>query len=122
MLVEVGTVGTLSNAVEIREKVDLGAGLLDLCASRLLEQVVDEHLRVYLLLDVERWRLDDDVAPVLVVLAAPDKLRVKVWVVRVTNLSWSGVFSAEYGLVLGRRDVSTLVPRVPEGLDVLRSA
>ena len=41
-------------------------------------QVVDERLRVDLLLDVERRRLHDEVGPILRVLAAPDELRVKV--------------------------------------------
>ena len=31
-----------------------------------------------LLLDVERRRMDDEVAPVLLVLAAPDELRIEV--------------------------------------------
>ena len=41
-------------------------------------QVVDEHLRVDLLLDEERRRLHDEIGPVLRVLAAPDELRVEV--------------------------------------------
>ena len=42
------------------------------------QQVVDQHLGVDLLLDVERRRVDDEVAPVLLILAAPDELRVEV--------------------------------------------
>ena len=45
---------------------------------RLALEVVDQRLGVDLLLDVERRRMDDEVAPVLLVLAAPDELRVEV--------------------------------------------
>ena len=39
-------------------------------------QIVDDRLRVNLLLDVERRHIDDEIGPVLLVLAAPDELRV----------------------------------------------
>ena len=52
---------------------------------RLPQQVVDQHLGVDLLLDVERRRVDDEIAPVLLVLAAPDELRVEVAVARDTR-------------------------------------
>ena len=42
------------------------------------QQIVDQHLGLHLFLDVERRRVDDQVAPVLLVLAAPDELRVEV--------------------------------------------
>ena len=45
---------------------------------RLAQQVVDQHLGMDLLLDVERRGMDDEIAPVLLVLAAPDELRVEV--------------------------------------------
>jgi hypothetical protein len=44
----------------------------------LAQQVVDQHLGVDLLLDVERRGVDDEVRPVLLILAAPDQLRVQV--------------------------------------------
>ena len=83
VLVELGLVHALGDAVEVGEEVGLSARRPRarapcVCA----QQVVDQHLRVDLLLDVERRRVDDEVAPVLLVLAAPDELRVEVAVAR----------------------------------------
>jgi hypothetical protein len=44
----------------------------------LAQKIVDQDLRVHLFLDVEGRRLDDQVAPIVLVLAAPDELRVEV--------------------------------------------
>ena len=49
-------------------------------------EVVDDDLRVHLLLDVERRRLDDEVGPVGHVLAAPDELRIEVAVAPLIRL------------------------------------
>jgi hypothetical protein len=70
VLVELGLVHALGDAVEVREQVgdDLPGLVADLLG--LAQQVVDQRLRVDLLLDVERRRLDDEIAPVLLVLAA----------------------------------------------------
>jgi hypothetical protein len=71
-------VHALRDAVEVGEEVgDLLAGLLAALA-RLAQQVVDEGLGKDLLLDVKRRGLDDEVAPVLLVLPAPDALGVEV--------------------------------------------
>ena len=43
---------------------------------RLPQQVVDQNLGMHLLLDVEQRRLDDEIGRVLLVLAAPDELRI----------------------------------------------
>ena len=45
-----------------------------------MPQVVDQRLGVNLLLDVEGRGVDDEIGPVLLVLAAPDELRVEVTV------------------------------------------
>ena len=44
----------------------------------LAQQIVDQHLGVDLFLDVERRGVDDEIAPVLLILAAPDELRIEV--------------------------------------------
>jgi hypothetical protein len=78
VLLELGLVHALGDAVEVGEQVGRGlAGVVPILP-RLAQQVVDQRLRVDLLLDVERRRLDDEVTPVLLVLAAPDELRVQV--------------------------------------------
>ena len=80
---------------------------------RRAQQIVDQHLRVDLLLDVERRRVDDEIAPVLLVLAAPDELRIEVAVARIADLLRGLLLLFQHGLVLGRRDV------LPLGLVVL---
>src|SRR5438105_14203099 len=74
---------------------------------------------MYLLLDVEWRRLDDEVAPVLVVLPAPDELWIEVGVARVPNFLSSEVLGLENRLVLGGRDVQALVVGMTERLDFL---
>jgi hypothetical protein len=51
----------------------------------LAQQVVDQHLGMHLFLDVERRGVDDEVAPVLLILAAPDELRVEVGIARLAH-------------------------------------
>src|SRR5690606_6240554 len=43
---------------------------------RAAHEIVDDRLGVDLLLNVERRRVDDEVGPILLVLAAPDELRI----------------------------------------------
>ena len=64
----------LKSAKEVR----LGTGLLRPGLLRLPDQVVDQDLGLHLLLDVEGRGMDDEVRPVLLVLAAPDELGVEV--------------------------------------------
>ena len=59
----------LKSANEVRY---LGVGLLAFFG--LTFQILDDRLGVDFLLDVERWCLDDEVGPILLVLAAPDEL------------------------------------------------
>lgn len=85
--VEVGLVRFLRDPVEIGEEVELIAGL---AVARLVAivpgrptlgpapQVVDQRLGMHLLLDVERRGVHHQIGPVLLILAAPDELRVQV--------------------------------------------
>ena len=47
------------------------------------QQIVDQDLGMDLLLDVERRGVDDEIAPVLLILAAPDQLGIEVGVAAV---------------------------------------
>ena len=76
---------------------------------RLPQQVVDQHLGVDLFLDVERRGVDDEVAPVLLILAAPDELRVEVAVAAlVGDADGRFVLLLHDGLIFGRGDVLAL--------------
>ena len=82
VLVELGFGVLGGQAVEVGEEIgETGLDVLVLCAAGLLalpHQVVDEDFGVDALLDVERRCVDDEVGPVLLVLAAPDQLRVQI--------------------------------------------
>ena len=67
------------------------------------------------LLDVERRRVDDEIAPVLLILAAPDELRIEVGVARILYRLGLFFLFLKHGLVLSGRDVLAL------GLVVLKS-
>ena len=83
----------------------------------LLEEVVDEDFWVDLFLDVERRGVDDEVAPVLLILPAPDELGIEVGIPRVADLFGILLFLLDKGLLLGGRDVLPLRLIVLEGLD-----
>ncbi len=63
--------------------------------------------------------MDDEVAPVLLVLPAPDELGVEVGVAGVLQRARHLLLLLEHGPVLGGGDVLALVLRVAEGLDGL---
>src|SRR3954465_7926393 len=71
-----------------------------------------------LFLDVEGGRLADKIAPVLVVLPAPDELRIEVGVARVSNLLPRNLLGLEHRLVLGGRDVQPFVVGVAKRFNV----
>jgi len=73
VLVELGALVGL-DAIEVSEQVRRVALRLALFGGAPL-QLVDDRLGVDLLLDVERRDVDDEVGPVLPVLATPDQLR-----------------------------------------------
>ncbi|MBP6106550.1 MAG: hypothetical protein KBB53_08330 [Steroidobacteraceae bacterium] len=123
VLVEVGPVGIFRQAVEVREQVADGAGLLRGTGLRATTQVVDQRLGVDLLLDVQRRRVDDEVGPVLLVLAAPHELRIEVAVAApVGHLDRTLGVLVEHRLVLGGGDVLARGFVVLEGFDGQRGS
>ena len=91
-----------------------------LALARLAQQVVDQHLGVDLLLDVERRGVDDEIAPVLLILAAPDELRIEVAVAAlIGHADRALLILLQHGLIFGRRDVLPLRLVVLERFDGL---
>ena len=85
----------------------------------LAQEIVDQHFWVDLFLDIERWGVNDEVAPVLLILAPPDELRVEVPIAPIVRHTHRRlVLVPGDRLELGGRDV---LPRVVvrEGLDGL---
>jgi hypothetical protein len=119
VLVKLGLVRALGNAVEIGEQVGRARTFGVLALPGGAQQVVDQHLGVHLLLDVERRSMDHEIAPVLLVLAAPDQLRIEVGVARIADLFRVLLLLLQHRLEFGRRDV--FAPRlvVRERLDGL---
>ena len=118
--VELGRRRAIRQAVEIGEEVRRRGRLLLPPFLRLLQQAVDQDLGVYLLLDVERRRLDDEIGGVLLVLAAPDELRVEVAIAPlVGHADRRLVLIRDDGVELHRRDVAPRRLVVDEGLDRL---
>ena len=78
MLVKLGLIHALRDAVEVGEEIGRDLPGVVLALPRLAQQIVDEHLRVDLFLNVERRRVDDEIAPVLLILPAPDELRIEI--------------------------------------------
>ena len=72
-----------------------------------------------LLLDVEGRGIDDEVAPVLLVLAAPHELGIEVGIARVFYLARAFLFPGDDALVLGGGDVLPGGVGVAEGFDGL---
>ena len=123
VLVELGPGALVGQAVEVGEQVGLGLprGVLAVAAPVLgpAPQVVDEDLGVDLLLDVEGRRLHDEVGPVLIVLAAPDELRIEVAVAALVGDPDRALLGpAHHRPVLGGRDVLPRRLAVGEALDL----
>ena len=93
------------------------------------QQVVDQHLGVHLFLDVERRGVHHQIGPVLLILAAPDQLRVQVAVAgllfvrqfgaaaRVAHLHRGLIVFLHHRLVFGGGDVLAGGLVVGEGFD-----
>jgi hypothetical protein len=90
--IELGLVRALGDAVEVGEEVGGELAVVVLLLLGLAQQVVDERLGVDFFLDVKRRGVDDEVAPVLLILATPDELGVEIAV--------SGVAEGFGGLLL----------------------
>ncbi len=87
------------------------------------QQVVNQHLGMDLLLDVERRRMDHQIGPVLLVLAAPDELRVEVAVAAlVGHADRALLLLLHHRLEFGRGNVLALGLVVLERLDGLAAA
>ena len=69
---------TVEDQVEVREKVrrQLPSVMRSLLCRT--QQIVDQRLGMDLFLNIKRWGLDDEIASILLILAAPDELRVEV--------------------------------------------
>jgi hypothetical protein len=117
VLVELRLVHPLGHTIEVGKKVDLKAGSLGICLPRLAEEVVDQHLRMDLFLNVQRRGVDDEIAPVLLILAAPDELGIKVNIPGIPRRPWAGILLVDHGLMLGSGDVLPLRLVVLKGLD-----
>src|ERR1019366_2248544 len=94
--------------VEIGEKINLRFNrfIAGLCTP---SQVLDQRLRMDLLLDVH-WRcVYDKIGPILVVLPAPDKLWVQITVPRlISDTNRALLIHPHYRLEFGRRNVPSL--------------
>jgi len=102
--VELGPLGARGQTVEVGEEVLLQT--LGHAPLRAPHQVGDQRLRVHLLLDVERRRLHHEVGGVLLVLAAPNKLRIKVAIAAlIRDAKRRLILLAHQRLVLHRRDI-----------------
>ena len=72
---------------------------------------------MYLFLDVERRRVDNEVAPILPILSAPDEPWVEVGIAGVPHRVEHDIILLEHGLVLGGGNVFPLGLVVLEGFD-----
>ena len=109
--------------IVIRETVEIGKEVA-LCIGSLCigfaatEQVVDEHFRVNFLLNIEWWHLYNEVRPVLLVFAAPDKLRVEVTVATVISNTNRALFIFFHDrLMFGCWNIFACCLIVPDGFD-----
>lgn len=116
--VKLGLRFEIGQAVEVGEEVGHRLGTAVLPRLRLPAQVVDQHLRVHLLLDVERRRGHHEVRPVLLVLAAPHELRIEVAIAPlIGDADRRLVRLRHHALELRRGDVLARGVRVRERLD-----
>jgi hypothetical protein len=107
----------VGQTVEIGEQVRHWRRLLLAALFALPQEIVDQNLRVHLLLDVEGRRLDDQIGPVLLVLAPPNQLRIEIAVAPpVLFADRRLVLLVHDRLELGGRDVAALIV-VPQRLD-----
>jgi hypothetical protein len=110
VLVELGQRLLVGQPVEIGEEVRHRRRRLVPPRFALPHQIIDQDLRVHLLLDVERRRLDDQIGPVLLVLAAPHELRVEIAVAALIGEPDRRLLLLVHDrLELGRRNISAFV-------------
>ena len=82
-------------------------------------QILDQHLRMHLLLDVERRRLHPQLRLLILrILAPPDQLRIQIAVAtRVGHADRTLLVAAHHRLQFGRRDVLARRVLVADGVD-----
>ncbi|MDQ3002762.1 MAG: hypothetical protein M3Y08_16055 [Fibrobacterota bacterium] len=117
VLVELGLGIIIRQAVEVREQVhfDVRDLVLILAAP---QQVIDQHLGVDFFLDVQGRGMHHQIGPVLLVLAAPDQLRVQILVAALVGHANGGLgVLAHHALVFCGGDVFAGGFVVLEGLD-----
>ena len=89
---------------------------------RLQKEIVDQHLRMNPFLNVERRGVDNEIAPVLLILTTPDELGVEIGVPWILHRPCPGIVWSEHGLMLGGGDVLPLGLVVPDRFYGLASA
>ena len=94
------------NAVEVLEQCELGLGF---ASSGGLAQVLDDHPRLNLLLNVDRNYWDGEIRAVLLVLTLPDELRIERGIARIQQLLRRALVLDHKVAELVRRDVRALV-------------
>ena len=109
VLIEVGFVDPFGDAVEVGievgEEQGLGVGVA-LGLGGLAEEVVDQGLGLDLLLDIKRRGMNDEVGPILFVLAAPDELGIKVLIPAAVSHADRGLLVVfHHRLILHGRDI-----------------
>ena len=108
MLIKLGLGVVVRQAVEIRinvRKVSLFFACLFFGISA-ITQIVNQHFRMHLLLNEQRWRLHHQLRPAKLILATPDKLRIEIPVAPfVRNLNRMPLVLRHHRLILGRGDV-----------------
>lgn len=122
VLVELGLGVVVGQAVEVGEEIHLRAlspGPFPACErGEVALQVVDQHLGVNLFLNVERRCVNNQIRPVLLILATPDKLWVEVAVAAlVGHADGSQLFLLHDRLVFGSGYVLARRLVVLEGFD-----
>ena len=75
---------------------------------------------MYFFLDVERRRVNNEIAPVLLVLAAPDELRIKICVSRIADFLWILLLLFQYRLIFRCRNIFARGLVVLEAFDGFR--
>ena len=119
MLIELGPIHILGDAVEITEKVGGDLPCLVGAFTGFPQQVINQRLGMHLLLNIERRRMNHQIAPVLPILTAPDQLRIEVGIAGVTHLFRILLFGLQHRLIFCRRDIPALGVVVLECLDGL---
>ena len=127
VLIKLGLGVPIRHPIEIIKQRQLGVlslsrGLLvrrlgTLAIARHADQVVDEDLRMHLLLDIQGRGMDHQIRPVLLVLATPYQLRVQVRVARILHRHRRLLIVADHRSVLDRRNILPLVVGVPNRID-----